>query len=144
MSLIQADTTYRVYQLFDKATTFTVLVRQQRSHQADFSAQLTRLGEGVFTEEDWVSWMGLRKKTGCAGGIETSTYFQQEAMQSSWTMPSLHARKKKDTIKHNVEANRQPISPVVPEFCASAKRESRSGCWTPDENYHQQDHHNII
>ena len=35
---------------------FTKLV--QGADQADFRAQLTRLGEGVFTDEDWRSWMG--------------------------------------------------------------------------------------
>ena len=41
-----------LYQLFDNAITFTELVRQQGAYQVEFMAQLTRLGEGVFTEED--------------------------------------------------------------------------------------------
>ena len=40
---------------FDKVITVTELVRQQGTDQAD-QAQLTRLGEDVFTEEYWMSW----------------------------------------------------------------------------------------
>ena len=49
---------YNKYQLFDKSITFTELVRQQGADQAYFSAQLTPLGEGVFTEAEWRSWRG--------------------------------------------------------------------------------------
>ena len=50
---------YNLYQLFDKAITFTELVRQQGADdQAHVRAQLMRLGEGVFTKEDWRSWRG--------------------------------------------------------------------------------------
>ena len=47
---------YNLYQLFDKTITFTELVRQQGADHSDCRAQLTRLGEGLFTEEDWMSW----------------------------------------------------------------------------------------
>ena len=42
---------YNIYPLFDKAITFTDLVRQRGADQTDFRSQLTSLGEGVFTEE---------------------------------------------------------------------------------------------
>ena len=74
MPLIPADTTY-----FDKAVTFTELVRQQGADRADFRAQLTRLVK-----------VCLLKKIGGAGVVDTSTCFPQQRKQSSWTMPSLH------------------------------------------------------
>ena len=95
---------YNLYQLFDKATTFTELVRQQGADQAECRAQLTSLGEGVFTEEDYELEV-----------VETSTCFPQHIMQSSWTIPAC-AKKMYIIvmIKHSIakmKANRQQISP---------------------------------
>ena len=41
---------YDIYPLFDKAITFTELVRQGGADQTDIRVQLTSLGEGVFRE----------------------------------------------------------------------------------------------
>ena len=50
---------HNLYQLLDKAITFTELVQQQGAdEQEHFTAQLMRLVEGVFTKENWRSWRG--------------------------------------------------------------------------------------
>ena len=108
---------YNLYQLFDKAITFTELVRQQGADQADFRAQLTRLGEGVFTEEDWMSWRG--RDLNMLPATEKAIFLDNAILACA---------RKKDMIKHNiakVKANWQPIAPIVAECnCATAKSES--------------------
>ena len=98
---------YNLYHLFDKAITFTELVRQQGADQADFRAQLTRLGEGVFTEEDWRSWRG--RYLNMLSATEKAIFLDNAILACA---------RKKDMIKHNiakVKANRQPIAPIVAE-----------------------------
>ena len=108
---------YNLYQLFDKTITFTELVRQQGEDQAYFRAQLTRLGEGVFTREDWMSWR--------------FTYLNMlpATVKAIFLENAILARaKKKYMIEHNmnkVKTNMQPIAPIVTEcYFAAVKSES--------------------
>ena len=96
---------YNLYQLFDKAFTFTELVRQQVAYQTDFSVQLTSLVEGVFTEEDWRSWRG--RDLNMLPATEKAVFLYNA---------TLACAEKNDMIKHNIDkvkANRQPIASIV-------------------------------
>ena len=77
MPLILADTTYTRF-----------LTRLSPLPNLCDSKERTKQTSG----HNWRAWMRvcLRKKTGVAGGVETSTCFPQQRRQSSWTMPSLH------------------------------------------------------
>ena len=107
------QTGHNLYLQFKKSIVFDRIQRQDGDDQKDFREELTRLGNGEFTEQDWRKWQER--------DLEKLPQSEQAEFLDN---AILACARKKDSVEHNiakVRATGQPIAPIYAENSPKAK-----------------------
>ena len=93
---------YQFYRKFDKSVIFTKVQRQDGDDQAEFREELKRLGEGTFTQSDWMRW---QCRTLDALPLAERNAFHERGI--------LACARKKDMVAHNQRKVRELQQPIA-------------------------------